>query len=138
MAGSPAAAIRIRGVHGECAAGGSLVAVAAISKADHFAALFANEEMDAAGSFLRAVVVEARDKGINRQVREGRGADLAVDGDGLRITDRPIVRALVRIGDLLDGGPGVAIEGFADVGESQRIALIGGRCLLYTSDAADE
>ncbi|CAN3974049.1 HTH tetR-type domain-containing protein, partial [Dysosmobacter welbionis] len=32
-----------------------------------------------------------------------------------------------RIGDLLDGGPGVAIEGFADVGESQRIALIGGR-----------
>ena len=80
--------------------------------------------MNAVSTLLAGVMVEADDKRINFQVGDVGCTNLSVDGNRLRITDRPVVCALVCIRHLPDGLPVVLIEHRLHIVQRERIVLI--------------
>jgi len=63
---------------------------------------FANLEVNFVIPFLAAVVVEAQNEGVDGQIGESEVPNLAVDLNGLHITNRPIAGTLTGITDLFN------------------------------------
>ena len=110
LTASPAARVRVAGVHRECARRGSRAAVATIHQTNKLAADLAQQEVDAVAALLAGIVVETDDKGINFQAGDRSRTHLAIDCHGLRGTNRPVVCTLTSIADGLDDCPTVAAE----------------------------
>ena len=124
LTASPAARVRVAGVHRECARRGSRAAVAAIHQTNKLAADLTQQEVDAVAALLAGIVVETDDKGINFQAGDRSRTHLAIDGHGLCGTNRPIVCTLPGIADGLDDCPTVAAERFGHQrnGHRERLA----------------
>ena len=74
-------------------------------------------------------MVETDDKGINFQAGDRSRTHLAIDGHGLRGTNRPVVCTLPSIADGLDDCPTVAAESFGHQRNGHRERLAG-RCSI--------
>ena len=129
LTASPAARVRVAGVHRECARRGSRAAVAAIHQTNKLAADLTQQEVDAVAALLAGIVVETDDKGINFQAGDRSRTHLAIDGHGLRGTNRPVVCTLPSIADGLDDCPTVAAESFGHQRNGHRERLAG-RCSI--------
>jgi len=127
----PTTRVRVAGVHRECTRRGSRATVAAIHQTNKLAADLAQQEVDAVASLFTGVVVEADDKSINFQAGDRSCAHLAIDGYGLRGTNRPIVCTLPSIADGLDDCPTVAAERFGHQRNGHRERLAG-RCSIVS------
>ena len=125
----PTTRVRVAGVHRECTRRGSRAAVAAIYQTNKLAADLTQQEVDAVAALLAGIVVETDDKGINFQAGDRSCTHLAIDGYGLRVTNRPIVCTLPSIADGLDDCPTVAAERFGHQRNGHRERLAG-RCSI--------
>nr|DAT52845.1 MAG TPA: hypothetical protein [Caudoviricetes sp.] len=72
---------------------------------------FSNLEVNSVVSFSGSIVVEAQDENIDGKIAEGGVANLAIDGDGLHVTNRPIVGPLSGATHLANGGPIIIRKG---------------------------
>ena len=129
LTASPAARVRVAGVHRECARRGSRAAVATIHQTNKLAADLAQQEVDAVAALLAGIVVETDDKGINFQAGDRSRTHLAIDCHGLRGTNRPVVCTLTSIAHGLDDCPTVAAERFGHQRNGHRERLAG-RCSI--------
>lgn len=87
------------------------------------------QEVDAVAALLAGIVVETDDKGINFQAGDRSCTHLAIDGYGLRGTNRPVVCTLPSIADSLDDCPAVAAERFGHQRNGHR-ECFAGRCSI--------
>lgn len=107
----PTTTIAIIRIHIEIAIVVLITVILAIAKGNRCGADFANLEVNFVIPFLAAVVVEAQNEGVDGQIGESEVPNLAVDLNGLHITNRPIAGTLTGITDLFNGGPIVIIQG---------------------------
>ena len=85
----PTTTIAIIRIHIEIAIVALITVILAIAKGNRCGADFANLEVNFVVPFLAAVVVEAQNEGVDGQIGESEVPNLAVDLNGLHITNRP-------------------------------------------------
>ena len=112
----PASGIGPAGVHVEVPGPARIASVLAITQAHQLVGDFPDLEVDPVAPLPAAVVVETQDKDGNGQVGKSEIPHFPVDGDGLCVAHIPIVVPLACVGNRLDGGPRIAVQGGADRG----------------------
>ena len=96
----------------------------AIPQANVLAADLANLEVNAAASLPAGIVIKPNDKDVNGQVGDCISSHFSVDGDPLGIAHAPIIFTLTGVGNLLDSGPCITIQGGCGYGYGHATGLI--------------